>query len=100
MTEREYQLGKRFIKRNWDNLSVERQFEIAKEIGGIRHYKIFLEMMGCMKTKISNEEKMAIVFEENEVVPLPLVEWSPIRGSGHNTVVDQYDRHRQENNIP
>jgi hypothetical protein len=56
MIEQEYVNAKRFIKRNWDSMSAEKQFAIAKEIGGIRHYLGFLLLMTSLNKDISEQE--------------------------------------------
>lgn len=92
MTEKEYKLAKRFIKRNWENMDAQEQLQIAQRIGGIRHYVAFME---GMRFWLENDCEFRIdrdycpmYFEpEGGILPLPLAEASKIRGARYNTII-------------
>jgi hypothetical protein len=108
MTKKEYELAKRFIKRNWENMEPQEQMQIAQRIGGIRHYIAFLEGMrfwlenNCEFRIDRDYEPMYFEPEDKEgrIMPLPLAEPTPIRGSGYNTLIDEYDKIREEKGLP
>jgi hypothetical protein len=60
---RDYQLAKRFIKRNWDSKSAEEQVELAKSMGGIRHFRAFMGLMGSVTSDITDHEITSIGLE-------------------------------------
>jgi hypothetical protein len=67
-------------------------------------------MMGKYLTELSDlrdevtalKEKVRVLegLISGKIVPLPLAKPTPIRGAGYNSVVDKYDKYREENNIP
>jgi hypothetical protein len=58
-------------------------------------------MMGKYLTELSELKDEVVRLKETVRTLEELVMGdSPIRGAGYNSVVDQYDRIRQENNIP
>ena len=118
MTRKTYALGKRYIKRNWETMDVETKFRIAQEIGGVRWAHVFLAGFEYWLENFNEYddelEHIPMGFEAitkddieylERILPSYLKEryksgYSYIRGAGYNTVVDEYDKIREENNIP
>jgi hypothetical protein len=63
----------------------------------------YLTELSDLKDEVAKLKETVKVLEGlimGDIVPLPLAKPTPIRGVGHNSVVDQYDKYREENNLP